>query len=139
MRIVIRLLVVVGLAIDAYVHFHLAKDFKSNNDGAISGDWMFRLEALAAAVAAVLVAIRANRFTYLVAFLVAGAGVAAVLLFSYYNLGQIGPMSTIYDPIWSTEKKVSLVGEAVATVAALVGLFLPVSGRTYGRQRVSVG
>lgn len=138
MGLIIRVVVVVGLAIDAYVHFHLASDFKSNNDGLISGDWMFRLEGLAAAVIAVLVLIWANRFTYLLAFLIAAVGVAAVVLFSKYNLGKIWPMSTVYDPIWSTEKWVSLYGEAAAAVAALIGTFRSPSGRrAVGQRRVA--
>ncbi len=139
MGFIIRAVVVIGLAIDAYVHFHLASDFKNNNDGLISGDWMFRLEGLAAAVIAVLVLIWANRFTYLLAFLIAALGVAAVVLFSKYNLGRIWPMSTIYDPIWSTEKWVSLWGEAAAAVAAFIGMFLTPAGRRIsGRERVPV-
>lgn len=126
MGIVIRLLVVAGLAIDAYVHFHLASGFRFNNNGMISGDWLFRIEAAAAAVAAILILVWSNRLTYLIAFVVAAGGVAAVLLFSYINVGKIGPLPTIYEPIWYTEKTVSLIGEAVAAVAALVGLvFVP--------------
>lgn len=124
MGIVIRLLVVAGLAIDAYVHVHLASNFRFNNDGSISGDWLFRLEGLAAAVAAVLVVIVANRVTYLIAFAVAAGGVAAVLLFSYVNVGKIGPLPTIYEPVWYAEKTVSLIGEAVAALAALAGMVL---------------
>lgn len=126
MGIVIRVLVLAGLAIDAYVHFHLASDFRFYNNGLISGDWLFRLEALGAAVAAILLLVWANRLTYLIAFAVAAVGVAAVLLFTYLNLGKIGPLPSIYEPIWYTEKTVSLIGEAVAAVAALIGLiFVP--------------
>jgi hypothetical protein len=103
MRLFVRLLVVVGLAIDAYVHFHLAYQFKYNTNGMISGDWVFRLEATAATVAALLVLVRANRLTYLIAFLVAAAGTFAVVAFSQWNLGKIGPLPTIYEPIWYTE------------------------------------
>ena len=124
LQAVVRVLVVVGLAIDAYVHFHLAYQFKYNTDGVISGDWVFRLEATAATVAALLVLVRANRVTYLIAFLVAAAGTFAVVAFTEWNLGKIGPLPTIYDPFWYTEKTISLVGEAVAAVAALVGIFL---------------
>lgn len=121
MRIVIRLLVVAGLAVDAYVHAHRASDFRFNNDGWISGEWLFRLEALAAAAVALAVLIWANRLWYALAFVVATAGVAAVVLFSQVNIGAVGPLPTIYEPTWYAEKTVSLIGEAIAAVAALAG------------------
>jgi hypothetical protein len=122
MRVLIRLLVVVGLAIDVYVHVHLAKDFHYNNDGLVTGEQLFWLEAAAAAIAALLVLVRPGRASYFVAFVVAAAGVAAVVFYRYVDPGAIlGIMPGMYEPIWTTEKVVSLVGEAVAAVAALVG------------------
>jgi len=141
MGVVIRLLVVAGLAVDAYTHIHLASNFKSNNDGVISGDWMFRLEGIVAAIVAILVLIWANRLTYLLAFVVAAGGVAAVVIFSKYNVGKIWPLSTVYEPIWYTEKYVSLIGEAVAAVAALIGVIYTSARsprRTMSQERLPV-
>jgi hypothetical protein len=122
MRVLIRLLVVAGLAIDVYVHVHLAKDFHFNNDGLVTGEQLFWLEAAAAAIAALLVLVRPVRWTYFVAFVVAAAGVVAVVFYRYVDAGAIlGIMPGMYEPIWTTEKVVSLLGEAVAAVAALAG------------------
>jgi hypothetical protein len=125
MRIVIRLLVVAGLAIDAYVHVHLAKDFSYNNNGLVTGQQLFWLEAIAAAAAGLQVLFWPNRVSYFVAFVVAAAGVAAVVFYRYVDPGPIlGVIPGMYEPIWTTEKVVSLVGEAVAAVAALVGFLM---------------
>jgi hypothetical protein len=138
MGFVIRLLVVAGLAIDGYVHLHLAKDFHYNNNGLVTGEQLFWLEAAAAALAALLVLLRPGRGSYFVAFLVAAAGVAAVLFYRYVDPGPIlGVIPGMYEPIWSTEKVVSLAGEAVAAVAALVGSLVAAPDRVLepaGRQ-----
>jgi hypothetical protein len=121
----IRLLVVAGLAIDVYVHVHLANDFKFNDNGLVTGEQLFLFEALAAAVAGLLVLFWPNRANYLIAFVVAAAGVAAVVFYRYVDPGPIlGVIPGMYEPIWNIEKVVSLVGEAVAAVAALVGFFV---------------
>jgi hypothetical protein len=129
MGFVIRSLVVVGLAIDAYVHLHLANGFHYNNNGLITGEQLFWLEAAAAVIAALLVLIRPGRMSYLIAFVVAAAGVAAVVFYRYVDPGAIlGVIPGMYEPIWGTEKVISLVGEAVAAVAALAG-WLRASGQ----------
>jgi hypothetical protein len=118
----IRLLVVAGLAIDAYVHVHLAKDFSFHNTGLVNGEQLFWLESIAAAAAGLRVLFWPNRVSYFIAFVVAVAGVAAVVFYRYVDPGPIlGVIPGMYEPIWTTEKVVSLVGEAVAAVAALVG------------------
>ncbi|MCW2942969.1 MAG: hypothetical protein JWN00_5954, partial [Actinomycetia bacterium] len=48
-----------------------------------------------------------------------------------YNVGSIfGLMPTIYEPFWYTEKYVSLIGEAIAAIAALVAFVIIPSKRT---------
>lgn len=130
MGMLLRVLVVAGLAIDAYTHAHLAHNFKFNNDGKLTGEQLFLIEAGVAAVVALLVLFRPQRATYALAFLVAAGGVAAVLIFSYYNVGSIfGLMPTIYEPFWYPEKYVSLIGEAIAAIAAPVAFVITPSKR----------
>jgi hypothetical protein len=132
---VIRSLVVVGLAVDAYVHLNLAKEFHYNNNGLVTGEQLFWLEAAAAVIAGLLVLLRPGRLSYAVAFVVAVAGVVAVVFYRYVDPGPIlGVIPGMYEPIWGTQKVVSLVGEAIAAVAALAG-WLRVSERS--RERVN--
>jgi len=68
--VVLRSLVVAGLAVDAYVHLHLAGAYDGNT-AAISQGVLFRVEAAAAVAAALLVLLTRGRPGLLVAFLVA--------------------------------------------------------------------
>ena len=129
-RVVLTVIVVAGLAIDAYVHFHLASAFKQNKTSTLSETDLFRAEAVAAIVAALALLLRPRRYTAAFAFLVAAAGTVAVVVYRYVNVGKIGPIPNMYDPYWlPTEKTLSLVAEAVAAVAALA-LVAMFSGRT---------
>jgi hypothetical protein len=91
--------------------------------GTIGGDVLFRAEAVVAVLAALLILAWARRWTYAVAFLVASSAVGALLLYYSVDVGQLGPIPRMYDPSWYGEKTISLVGEGVATVAALIGFF----------------
>jgi hypothetical protein len=130
MGILLRVLVAAGLAADAVVHWQFAPDMAPgpHSSGGIPGDDLFRAEAIAAAVAALLVLVWARRWTYALAFLVAASALGALLLYYYVDVGKLGPLPAMYDPSWYGKKTISLVGEGVATVAALVG-FLTVGRR----------
>lgn len=129
-RIALIAIVVVGLAIDAYVHFHLASAFKHNKTSTLSETDLFRAEASVAIIAAVALLIRPHRYTAAFAFLVAAAGTAAVVVYRYVNIPAIGPIPRMYDPYWiPAEKTLSLIAEAVAALAALA-LVMMFSTRT---------
>lgn len=120
MRAVLTVVVVVGLAVDAYVHFHLASAFKNNKTSTLSQADLFRVEAVAAIIAAVALLLRPRRYTAAFAFLVAAAGTVAVVVYRYADIGAFGPIPNMYDPYWApAEKTWSLVAEAVAALAAL--------------------
>lgn len=129
MRLILRLLVAAGLGADAYIHFDLASIFNGAQSSGISEGALFRIQAVVAVIAAVLVLIRANRWTYGFAFLVAVAACGAVLLYRYVDVGAIGPIPDMYDPEWYTEKSLGSLAEGVAAVASLIG-FLLVMRRT---------
>lgn len=118
-ELLLRLLAAAGLAIDAYVHFDLAAGYDLNA-AAISQGALFRVEAGLAAIAALLVLLVRGRLVALLALLVAAGGAAAVVFFFYVDIGAVGPFPSMYEPIWYPEKTLSLVGEAVAAVAALL-------------------
>ncbi|MGZ6270060.1 MAG: hypothetical protein ACXWMU_05785 [Candidatus Limnocylindrales bacterium] len=116
-------LTVAGLAVDAYVHLKVAGDYDSVK-ATVSQGALFRLEAGLAIVAAILLLVRPGRLTAAIAALVAGGGVVALLLYYFVNVGQIGPLPNMYEPLWFTEKVVTLIAQAVATVTALGLVFL---------------
>ncbi|SOD72211.1 hypothetical protein SAMN05892883_1629 [Jatrophihabitans sp. GAS493] len=123
---------VVGLAIDAYVHLDLASAFEHVKTSTLSQADLFRVEAVAAIVAAVALLLRPRRYTAAFAALVAAAGTVAVVLYRYVDVGAIGPIPNMYDPYWQpTGKWVSALAEAVAAIAA-VALFVIYDRRARG-------
>ena len=128
LRWLLRVVVVVGLAVDVYVHWHLAPRFDSLKGSAsphISQGQLFRVEAVLALIAIVLVLLVRRRTSMAIALLVAAGGVAAVLVYRYVDVGAVGALPDMYDPSWYAEKTISAVAEAVAATAALIYLLLP--------------
>jgi Na+/H+ antiporter NhaD/arsenite permease-like protein len=121
---VLRLLTAAGLAVDAYVHADLAATYDPVTKTISQGD-LFRIEAGAAALAALLVLVVGTRpLVWAFALLVAAAGLAAVLLYRYVDVGALGPLPSMYEPAWYAEKTASAVAEAAATLTAAAGLLL---------------
>lgn len=124
-RILLRVLVAAGLAIDVYVHVRLSDLLDVPAGGAITQGDLFLIEAGVAALAAALVLAWPSRISYAFAFLVAASALGAVLLYRYVDLGSLGPLPRMYTPVWTMDKIVSAIAEGVAAVLAAVGVFLP--------------
>jgi hypothetical protein len=116
----LRLLVAAGLAIDAYVHIHLAGNYDSNAASISQGD-LFRIEASLALVAAVVVLVLGRWPGFGLACVVAAGGVAAVVLYRYVDVGKLGPLPNMYEPVWYAEKTASVFAEGAAALLAGFG------------------
>jgi len=119
-----RVVAAAGLAYDAYAHFDLAGNFDANS-AVISQGMLFRVDAVFAALAALLVLITRRWVVAIFAVLVAGSALGAVLLYRYVDLGVLGPLPNMYEPGWYPEKTLSAIAEAAAILAAAALLFLP--------------
>lgn len=108
-----------GLAIDAYVHFHVASTYSVVRSSVLSEADLFRAEATVAALAAAALLIRPRRYTAAIAFVVAAAGTAAVLVYTNVDIGAVGPFPDMYEPFWYPEKTLSAWAEGIAALAAL--------------------
>lgn len=117
-RTVLIAVVVIGLAVDAYVHLHLASTFDPVK-ATVSQGQLFRIEGVAAIVSAILLLVRPARWTAALAAVVAGGGFVAVMLYALVDVGAVGPLPNMYDPTWSPEKTLSAIAEAAAAAAAL--------------------
>jgi hypothetical protein len=117
----LRFLIVVGLAIDAYVHITLA-DVYDAVGSAITQGALFRGAAALALLSALLVIALPGRSTYLLALVVAGSALAAVLLYRYVDVGPLGFLPNMYEPGWYSAKTLSAAGEATAALAAAAAL-----------------
>lgn len=123
-RWLLALIAAAGLGVDAYVHFHLASAYDGIRSSVLTQGDLFRVEGIAAVIAGAAVLLRPRRYTAGFAFVVAAAGTAAVLVYAYVDVGAFGPFPDMYDPIWYTEKTVSVWAEAIATAAALTLLVI---------------
>lgn len=121
LTLLLAVLVAVGLVIDAVVHLRLASQYGQAQPGGIGEGNIFRIESVVALLAAVYVLVRRSRTSFLVAALVALSAFAAVVLYRYVEVPAIGPIPSMYEPIWFFEKSLSAVAEGAVGVLALVG------------------
>lgn len=124
LRWALTLTTIAGLCVDAYVHLHIAGDYSLVKTRYVSQATLFRVEGAAALGAAAWLLLRGTRLSILSALAVAAAGVGAVVFYRYVDPGVIGPLPDMYEPVWFTDKTVSLVAEAVSAVTATGLLFL---------------
>ena len=130
----LAVLAALGLAYDAYVHADLASVYDRVGDAVTQGA-LFRVEAVLAVAAALLVLVSDSRLAWAVAGLVGLGGVAAVLLYRYVDVGAIGPVPNMYEPVWYDEKTWSAVAEGGVALLWLVREALrlrPVSAASAG-------
>lgn len=129
--VVLRVLTAAALVVDAVVHLRLAGQYShAGSGGMISEGTLFRVEAVAAIVAALLVLAVGNRVTFAFAFLVAASALVVVLLYRYVNIPAFGPIPSMYEPVWFRQKTVSAIAEGAGAVLAAIGL-----GLARGRHR----
>lgn len=118
----LRVVVAAALVVDAVVHLRLAGGYQQSAPSGIGGGNLFRLESAAALVVAAWVLWRGTRGALLAAFAVGLSAVVAVVLYRYVDVPALGPLPAMYEPVWFTEKSLSAVAEAVAAIAAAVGI-----------------
>jgi hypothetical protein len=115
----LRLLAVAGLVVDVVVHLRLAEAFDAIGSSITLGQ-LFRVEAAAAAAAAVYLAVRDSRPAWLCAGLVAAAGLAALLVAAVVEVPPVGPFPPVAAPGWTTDSVAVTAGMAVTVLAWLV-------------------
>jgi hypothetical protein len=112
-----------ALIIDAVVHLRDAYFYDANVGALLSQGQLFRVQAVIALVMAVAVLIIPRRLVWVVAFLVAASAFAAVVLYTYVNVGPIAGLPNMYEPSWGPPGKVvSAIAEGAGALLALGGL-----------------
>jgi hypothetical protein len=107
-----------GLLVDAVAHLDLAGQYQAAAPGGIGEGTLFRIQAAAALLVAGFVLLRGTRVAYLGALVTAGAALAAVLLYRYVDVPPLGPLPTMYEPLWFPAKTATAIAEALASLAA---------------------
>jgi hypothetical protein len=132
LRAVLRLLAAAGLAVDAYVHAKLADQYDATTADISQGD-LFRVEAGFAALAALLILVWRRSLTAIFAWLVAAAGLAALLVYRYVDIGAFGPFPDMYEPVWTNDKKLALIAQAVTVATTTILLLTDFATRHFRR------
>lgn len=123
------------LAIDAYVHFDDAHFYDFDGGAALTQGSLFRAQASVAVVAAILVLVWPSLLSWALAFLVAASAAGAVLLYTYVDVGKLGPLPNMYEPTWALPgKRASCVAELVAVGLSAVGFGLALWRRSTRRE-----
>ena len=122
--LVLAVLAVVGLLYDAKVHLHLAAGYDVVGDTVTQG-WLFRVEAAVAIAVALALVVSDHRLVWVAAGLTGLGGVGAVLLYRYVDVGAIGPIPNMYEPVWFAEKLRSAYAEGVVALVCLGRFALP--------------
>ena len=126
--LVLRVLVAGALAVSAYVHADLAAVYDGVGAPISQGN-LFRIDAAAASLAALVVLMVGRRAGFGLALVVAAGSLGAILLYRYVDVGQLGPLPNMYEPAWFPEKSAAAVAEAAAMVLAAGGLVWEVRKR----------
>lgn len=132
-----RVLAAAGLAVDAYVHADLAPQYDAVKATFSQGD-LFRIEAAISALAALLVLVWRRLPSAVFGWLVAAGGFALIMIYRYVDVGKLGPVPDMYEPVWYTEKWVAAVAQLVAVAACLVLIPLDLLALRARRHRRSV-
>jgi hypothetical protein len=132
-EILLRVVVAACLAYSAYVHIDLHSQYRAIKTDTLSQSDIFVIQAIAASVAAALVLFVGRVPGATIAFLVSAASLAAVLVYRYYDVGTIGPLPNMYEPVWFTEKSRSAIAEGIATALSLMFL-VALTTRPRGRR-----
>ena len=121
------------LAVDAYVHLKHASQYDTFKTSVMSEGDLFRIQGIVAIVVAVALLIWPRVITWILAIIVAASAAIAVTLYTYVNVGKLGPIPNLYEGTWDVPGKVpSAVAETAAALIAVVGLMLTLRAR---RQR----
>jgi hypothetical protein len=78
---------------------------------------LFRVEAAASLLAAVLLLVSDRRWAWLPAGLVSVGALLAVVVTTYVALPALGPLPSIHDPAWSGDKVVVVLATGAAIAA----------------------
>lgn len=122
---VLRLICAAGLGVDARIHLKLAPAYDAIKNSTISQGDLFRIEAGLAIVSALLIVVVRRKLAAVIALGVAGGGLVALLVYRYFDIGAVGPLPPMYEPIWYSDKTTTCIAQAISTIAAL-GLLLPI-------------
>ncbi|MCO4252949.1 hypothetical protein [Pseudarthrobacter raffinosi] len=121
---VLRVGVAAALVVSAVIHVQLAPGYQQAAPGGIGQGTLFLVQAGAAVLAAVFVLLKGSRIAFAAAAVIALSSLAAVILYRYVQVPAIGPLPSMYEPVWYAAKTITAVAEAAAGALAVAGYAL---------------
>ena len=121
---VLRVCIAAGLVVSAVVHVQLAPGYQLAAPGGIGQGTLFLVQAGSSVVAAVFVLLKGSRPAFAATAVAAFSSLAAVILYRYVQVPAIGPLPSMYEPVWYAAKVITAVAEAAAGGLALAGYAL---------------
>ena len=119
----LRLATAAALVIDAVVHLKDAYFYDANAGALLTQGQLFRIQAVVAIVAALAVLAWPRWPSWLFAALVSASAAAAVVAYTYLDIGAIAGLPNMYEPSWGPPGKlVSANAEGAGALLALAGL-----------------
>jgi len=117
----LRIFIAAALGVSAVIHVQLAPTYQQAAPGGIGQGTLFLVQAGAAVLAAVFVLLKGSRASFAAGAVVGLSSLAAVIMYRYVQIPAIGPLPSMYEPVWYTAKVITAVAEAAAGGLALVG------------------
>lgn len=119
----LRLLTAAALTLDAVVHLRDAYLYDANAGALVTQGSLFRIQAGAAIMAALVVLAWPRWPGWLAAFLVAAGAVGAVVAYTYLRIGPFAGLPGMYEPSWAPPGKLaSAYAEGAGALLSLAGL-----------------
>ncbi|WP_042429051.1 hypothetical protein [Streptacidiphilus anmyonensis] len=110
-----RILAAVGLAVDGAVHAYLAGHYALSAPGISIGTW-FRVEAVVAGLAALLVIALRRLVSDLLGWLTAAVGLIGLIVYQFAGLYEASPFVDLNELLWTAERTLSLPAQGLAVV-----------------------
>lgn len=125
LRIGLYALAALALVVNAVIHLQLAGPFDSVTGSLVSQGDLFRIQAGAGILVAVLLVAVRRAWVALAAAVVAAGGLGLLILSTVVllDLTALG-LPPLFEPVWYADKIIAALAQAVALVAALTVAFL---------------
>ena len=119
----LRLATATALVIDAVVHIQDAHFYDANAGALLTQGQLFRIQAVVAIAAAIAVLVWPRWLSWLFAALVSASAAAAVVAYTYLDIGPVAGLPGMYEPSWGPPGKLfSAYAEVAGALLALAGL-----------------
>jgi hypothetical protein len=118
----LRVAAAAALVTSGYIHLDLASTYWFGP--AINQGQLFVIQGIAAIVIAFWLLVRDSRLSWLVATGLMAGSCAAVIFSTMHQIPAIGPLPSLYEPVWYAEKTVSAIVEGSFVALAVARVLL---------------